>query len=115
MYNKPKSAVALGVMLIAASAVALVSEQAWSADESARIQQLEARVLKLETASHEQSGMMKHMMKQKQGMSKKGMGMGMGGAMGTGTMPQPAPQMPASDGTPPAAPMAPGGGMGGDM
>ena len=111
MYNKPKSAVALGVMLIAASAVGLVSVQAWSADESARIQQLEARVLKLETASHEQSGMMKHMMKQKQGMSKKSMGMG--GAMGT--MSQPAPQTPASDGPAPAAPMAPGGGMGGDM
>ena len=106
------------VLLAAVSAVSLVSVQAWSADESGRIQQLEARVLKLEAASNEQSGMMKHMMKQKQGMSKKGMGMG--GAMGTGTMPQPAPQMPASDGTPPAAPMspagaAPGGGMGGDM
>ncbi|MBI2798704.1 MAG: hypothetical protein HYX63_00205 [Gammaproteobacteria bacterium] len=109
MYNKPKRAVALGVMLTTASAVGLVSEQAWSADESARIQQLEARVLKLEAASHEQSGMMKHMMKHKQPMAEKSMG----GAMGT--MPQPAPQMPASDGAPPAAPMAPGGGMGGDM
>ncbi len=77
------------VLLAAALAVSLVSMQVWSADASVRMDQLEARVLKLEAASNQQSGMMKHMMmKDKQPMSEKNMG----GPMGT--MPQPAAPMP---------------------
>lgn len=88
MVYKAGKGVALAVMLAAGSAVSLVSMQVWSADDSGRIDQLEARVLKLEAASNEQSGMMKHMMKDKQPMSEKNMG----GPMGT--MPQPAAPMP---------------------
>ncbi len=76
------------VLLAAVSAASLISVPARSADSSARIDQLEARVLKLEAASNEQSGMMKHMMEHKQPMSEKNMG----GPMGT--MPQPAAPMP---------------------
>ena len=80
------------VLLAAASAVSLVSTQVWSADANGRMDQLEARVLKLEAASNQQSGMMKHMMEHKQPMSEKNMG----GPMGT--MPQPAAPMPPADG-----------------
>ena len=92
MVYKAGKGVALAVMLAAGSAVGLVSTQVWSADASGRMDQLEARVLKLEAASNEQSGMMKHMMEHKQPMSEKNMG----GPMGT--MPQPAAPMPPEGG-----------------
>ena len=79
------------VLLAAASAVSLVSMQVCSADTSVRMDQLEARVAKLEAASNQQSGMMKHMMKDKQPMSEESMG----GPMGT--MPEPAAPMPPAD------------------
>lgn len=113
MVHKAIKGVALAVMVATGSAASLMSMQAWSADASshldqnARMDQLEARVLKLEAASNKQSGMMQHMMKQTQPMSEHDMG----GPMGT--MPQPAAPMPPAGGGTPMAPA--GGGMGGDM
>lgn len=104
MTFKTINGVALAVLVATGSAVGLVPTQAWSTDEgshmdqNARMDRIEARVLKLEDALNKQSGMMEHMMIHKQPMSEHDMG----GSMGT---------MP-----PPAAPMAPAaGGMGGDM
>ena len=108
MIYKVSRGVALAIMVATGSAVSLMSTEARSADESphmdqnARMDQLEARVLKLEAASNKQSGMMEHMMKHRQPMSDHEMG----GPMGT--MPPPAAPMPPAGG-------AAGGGMGGDM
>ena len=102
MDYRATKGVVLAVLLTTGSVVSLLAGQAWADDATSRIDQLEARVLKLEAASNKQAGMMEHMMKHKAPMSDHDMG----GPMGT--MPQP------------AAPMAPaggaaGGGMGGDM
>lgn len=89
---------ALAVLLAIGSAVSLPTGQAWADDATGRMEQLEARVLKLEAASNKQSGMMEHMMKNRQPKSDHDMG----GPMGT--MPQPAAPMPPAS-----------GGMGGHM
>ena len=98
MYCRATKGVVLVVLLTTGSVVSLLAGQAWADDATGRIDQLEARVQKLEAASNKQAGMMEHMMKHKAPMP----GHDMGAPMGT--MPQP------------AAPMAPaGGGMGGHM
>ena len=98
MDYRATKGVVLAVLLTTGSVVSLLAGQAWADDATSRIDQLEARVLKLEAASNKQAGMMEHMMKHKAPMSDHDMG----GPMGT--MPQPAAPMPPA-----------GGGMGGDM
>ena len=95
MDYRATKGVVLAVLLTTGSVVSLLAGQAWADDATSRIDQLEARVLKLEAASNKQAGMMEHMMKHKAPMSDHDMG----GPMGT--MPQP------------AAPMAPAGGAAG--
>ena len=102
MYYRATKHVVLAVLLTTGSVLGLLAGQAWADDAIGRIDQLEARVLKLEAASNEQSGMMKHMMKHSESMPDKNMGNPMG------TMP------------PSTAPMAPAGAapapaMGGHM
>ena len=102
MNYRATKGVALAALLTTGSVTGVLSGQAWADDATGRIDQLEARVLKLEAASHEQSGMMKHMMKHSQSMPEKTMGSPMG------TMPPTAPPMSPAGATP-----APG--MGGHM
>lgn len=98
MDYKATNGVVLAVLLVTGATMSLSAGNAWAEDTTSRMDQLEARVLKLEAAANKQSGMMKHMMKDKQPNSEHDMG----GPMGT--MPQPAAPMPPA-----------GGGMGGHM
>ena len=61
MYYRATKGVAVAVLLTIGSVLGLQSRPALADDATGRIYLLEARVLKLEAASNEQSGMLKHM------------------------------------------------------